>query len=354
MTNAELKPVKNRERKIPPGDDDLVIRKVESVMGKKKVEKSKVQRKEESRKFKQEEESRESRVFLITSFRNLTNSTTQLYGKTIIPTCKPPSSTTSFQRYYLSDRASVVLVASGILVAYWIGTLYYVFCYLGGRIENVPYTNRKHFVRCSPMKEKQANFRLEAYKTKYKGKLLDEKEPHSVRAKLILKNIIQGLEREVKRNPNSNASGFNHYDKFNWNILVVDELGIHAISFAGGTICISRGTLEITDGEIATVIAHEVGHIVARHPNEIPQLVSRCKIELEADYIGLLLMASAGYNPRIAVEFWKIISLSNPDVSKGDLYYPSYEERGNSLAQAHVMEQALTIYKEVTPRRPVN
>ncbi|KAF9601092.1 hypothetical protein IFM89_016065 [Coptis chinensis] len=57
-------------------------------------------------------------------------------------------------------------------------------------------------------------------------------------------------------------------------------------------------------------------------------------------------MASAGYNPRIAVEFWKIASLSNPDISKGDLNYPSFEERANFLAQAHGMEHALTIYKE--------
>ncbi|KAF9602810.1 hypothetical protein IFM89_031579 [Coptis chinensis] len=192
-----------------------------------------------------------------------------------------------------------------------------------------------------------ANSWLEERKTKYKGKLLDEKDPHSVRAKLILKNIIQGLEKEVKRNPNSNASGFNHYDEFNWNILVVDELAINASAMAGGTIFILSGTLEVlTDGEVATLIGHEVAHVVARHLFESPRsLSSRRKQELEADYIGLLLMASAGYNPRVAPEYFRKISSMYPD-SKGDHEHPSSEERANLLSQAHVMEQALTIYKE--------
>ncbi|KAF9602811.1 hypothetical protein IFM89_031580 [Coptis chinensis] len=117
-----------------------------------------------------------------------------------------------------------------------------------------------------------------------------------------------------------------------------------------------HGTLQaLTDGEVSAVIAHEVGHVVARHLVEFQHmLLNRRKRELEAYYIGLLLMASARYNPRIAVELWKNISLSYPDFSKGDHEHPSVEERANSLAQAHVMEQALTIYKEVTPRRPVN
>ncbi|KAF9601091.1 hypothetical protein IFM89_016064 [Coptis chinensis] len=285
----------------------------------------------------------------ITSFHNLTNSTAQLhrkipnssfqlYGNTIVPTCKPP--TTSFQRYYNVERnqdirakrlyqlSVLAIIGAGL----WAG---FVFFRLGVHIENVPYTNRKHIVVCSPMQEKLlANSWLEESKTKYKGKLLDEKDPHSVRAKLILKNIIEGLEREVK----------------------LDELPIHALAMAGGTIFIFRGTLEgLTDGGVATVIAHEVAHVVARHMAEFPHLlVSSHKRELEADYIGLLLMASAGYKPRIAVEFWKIASLSNPDISKGDLNHPSFEERANFLAQAHVMEQALTIYEEVRPHRPVN
>ncbi|KAF9597340.1 hypothetical protein IFM89_017243 [Coptis chinensis] len=286
----------------------------------------------------------------ITSFHNLTNSTAQLYGKTIIPTCKPP--TTSFQRYYNVDSAIavgswIVVVASGIMVASGIGTLYAMFCYRGLRIVNVPFTNRKRLVMPTMMHKRIGDDALEGCMIKYKGKLLDEKDPHSMRAKLILKYIIQGLERQVKCNPNSNASGY-YYDGFNWNILVVDNFIMHAHCIPGGTIFICVGTLQaLTDGEVAACIAHEVGHIVARHTVEFqhPNL-NRCKREFEADYIGLLLMASAGYNPRIVVEFWKNMILSYPDFSKGDHEHPSYEERANSLAQAHVMEQALTIYKE--------
>ncbi|KAF9611666.1 hypothetical protein IFM89_034849 [Coptis chinensis] len=275
----------------------------------------------------------------ITSFHNLTNSTTQLYGNTIIPTCKPPTS--SFQRYYNVDFA--------IAVASSIGTLsYMLFCYHGMRIVNVPFTNRKCLIMSTMMQKRLGDFNLEDCMIKYKGKLLDEKDPHSVRAKLILKNIIQGLERQVKCNPNSNASGY-YYDGFNWNILVMDHFVMDAFCIPGGTIFIYVGTLQaLTDGEVSVVIAHEVGHVVARHLAEFQHILQNShKRELEADYIGLLLMASAGYNPRIAVELWKNINLSYPDD-------PSIEERANSLAQAHVMEQALTIYKEVTPRRPVN
>ncbi|KAF9608456.1 hypothetical protein IFM89_009822 [Coptis chinensis] len=291
----------------------------------------------------------------ITSFHNLTNSTAQLYGKTIVPTCKPP--TTSFQRYYLSDYSivgSVIVVASGIMVASGIGTLYAMFCYRGLRIVNVPFTNwklpftnRKRLVLPTTMHKRIGDDALEGCMIEYKGKLLDEKNPHSVRAKLILKNIIQGLERQVKCNPNSNVSGY-YYDGFNWNILVVNNCIAHAHCIPGGTIFISVGALQaFTDGEVAACIAHEVGHIVARHTVEFqhPNL-NRCKREFEADYIGLLLMASAGYNPQIVVEFWKNMILRYPDFSKEDHEHPSYEERANSLAQAHVMEQALTIYKE--------
>lgn len=59
----------------------------------------------------------------------------------------------------------------------------------------------------------------------------------------------------------------------------------------------------------------------------------------EADYIGLLLIASAGYDPRTALKVYE---------KWGKLRGKSiYEERAKALAQAQIMEEALTIYKEV-------
>ncbi|KAF9593148.1 hypothetical protein IFM89_020444 [Coptis chinensis] len=111
------------------------------------------------------------------------------------------------------------------------------------------------------------------------------------------------------------------------------------------------------DGEVAMVIAHEV----ARHSTEYP--INYHMRELEADYIGLLLMASAGYDPRIAPKVWRNLdwwcelerklerwlSLESP---KEDQFssHPSHKERAIFLEQAHVMEQALAIYKEVGAR----
>ncbi|KAF9605932.1 hypothetical protein IFM89_021080 [Coptis chinensis] len=203
--------------------------------------------------------------------------------------------------------------------------------------------------------------------SRYTGKVLDEKHPQSVRARLILRNILKGL---VKRNPNY-ASGFRHFDDWIWEIAVIDDPTIFAYDILQGKIFISNGLLEYfrNDTEVATIIRHEVGHFVARHHAECPTLPlsHRHMTELEADYIGLLLMASAGYDPRIAPKMWKKMEiwdscdlpemwdsfdlsegLENEEEDEDSLStHPSDEERANFLAQNHIMEEALTIYYEV-------
>ncbi|KAF9605495.1 hypothetical protein IFM89_017514 [Coptis chinensis] len=236
---------------------------------------------------------------------------TLLYGKTttkaqtfflfstFFPTCKPTTTATTSKFKMSMPKGPkrwlvCAIVGSGILIT----TVYY------RGIETVPYTNRKHFVICSPMMEK----------------------------------------RECC---------------YDWDIVVLDEIHIYAFGVPGGKFFICRGVLERfrNDGEVAMVIAHEV----ARHSTEYP--INYHMRELEADYIGLLLMALAGYDPRIAPKVWRNLdwwcelerklerwlSLESP---KEDQFssHPSHKERAIFLEQAHVMEQALAIYKEVGAR----
>lgn len=128
------------------------------------------------------------------------------------------------------------------------------------------------------------------------------------------------------------------------------------------------------DTELATVIAHEMGHVLAGHTapsaeqeaaqilsgvmgiaagsalsiqgygglSDLAQLLIQNVFEaallnpqsqadeLEADHIGLFLMADAGYDPADALEFWKRVQ-NDPDFQSASLAFfsshPSTEER---------------------------
>jgi predicted Zn-dependent protease len=130
-------------------------------------------------------------------------------------------------------------------------------------------------------------------------------------------------------------------------VLFEDDANANAFALPGGKVGIYTGILPITRNEagLATVIGHEVAHAVARHGAErlsqsmliqlggtalsaalgssspvtrdlalqayglgttlgVAMPYSRTQ-ELEADRLGLLYMARAGYDPRQAVQFWR-------------------------------------------------
>jgi predicted Zn-dependent protease len=129
-----------------------------------------------------------------------------------------------------------------------------------------------------------------------------------------------------------------------WEFVVFDSPEANAFCLPGGKVGVYTGILQITRDEagLATVIGHEVAHAVARHGGERMsqalalqmggQLLGAATAstqwygaaqtayglgatlgvalphnrqqESEADYIGLLYMARAGYDPVNAVAFW--------------------------------------------------
>ena len=136
--------------------------------------------------------------------------------------------------------------------------------------------------------------------------------------------------------------------EYHWEFAVIqDDTQINAFALPGGKVAIYTGILKHTKNEagLATVMAHEVAHALQRHGAERysrgileqiaqvgalagaaagvdPQvaigamsaygvgvsLPNSREQESEADYIGLQLMAKAGYDPREAVAFWERMS----------------------------------------------
>jgi metalloendopeptidase OMA1, mitochondrial len=132
-----------------------------------------------------------------------------------------------------------------------------------------------------------------------------------------------------------------------WEFVLFEDSSPNAFALPGGKVGINTGILKITQNEagLATVIGHEIAHAVARHGAErlsqgmLVQLggsvlgvalggesavtrqvaqqaygigtqlgvmmpYSRVH-ELEADELGLLYMARAGYDPNEAIAFWQ-------------------------------------------------
>jgi predicted Zn-dependent protease len=132
-----------------------------------------------------------------------------------------------------------------------------------------------------------------------------------------------------------------------WEFVVFDSKEVNAFCLPGGKVGIYTGILPITKDDLglATVIGHEVAHAVARHGGEriseatllqtggqvlgaglsttdprwqaiastvygvggqlVVALPHSRGQESEADHIGLLYMARAGYDPQAAVAFWQ-------------------------------------------------
>jgi len=129
---------------------------------------------------------------------------------------------------------------------------------------------------------------------------------------------------------------------FVWRVTLIRKHEANAYCLPGGKIVVFTGILPLTknDAGLATVLGHEVAHATAEHvaerierqhltevaaiiiaggvaftPGQFVRVTALLGVgsglpfsrsqESEADHIGLIYMARAGYNPHQAVAFWK-------------------------------------------------
>ncbi|KAJ4840002.1 hypothetical protein Tsubulata_016144 [Turnera subulata] len=225
-----------------------------------------------------------------------------------------------------------------------------------GNLETIPYTKRKHFVLFTKSTEIQAGeFRIQEVRRKFKDDILPPEHPESIRVHSIGTKILKAMQRELKLEEDYNR----------WEILILDQPAVKASSCIGGKITITTGMLDRhpTDTEIATFLAHEIAHVVARHAAEGIKLFGKKlpiynkpslillpvlrRLEIEADYISLHLMAAAGYDPRIVPQVYA----KRTKTGSGLCHYlsrthPSRKKRARLLSRARVMKEAMAIYQK--------
>lgn len=176
-------------------------------------------------------------------------------------------------------------------------------------------------------------------------------------------------------------------DQFEWEFNVVDDDAANAWVMPGGKVVVYSGILPIAqdDAGLATVMGHEIAHVVAEHGNErmsqqllaqmggaalsvamrnspsttqnlfmgaygagaqVGVLLPYSRLhESEADRIGLTLMAIAGYDPRAAVDFWQRMAAEGGPRSPEFLStHPAPASRIDNIRR--YLPEAMAIYEQ--------
>lgn len=210
-------------------------------------------------------------------------------------------------------------------------------------------------------------------------------EPATNASSERVRNVGTRLATAITQYLNSKGLGSRVAD-YKWEFNLVESKEINAWCMPGGKVVVYSAILPLCqdDAGLATVMGHEIGHAIARHGNERmsqqmiaqglqavgdvaimnrnPQYVgafntafglgttlgvtlphSRTQ-ESEADHLGLIFMAMAGYDPNSALGFWeRMAALSKGSKSAFFSDHPSDQKRIADIQR--LMPEALSYYK---------
>lgn len=221
--------------------------------------------------------------------------------------------------------------------------------------QRVPLTGRKQFVGLV-----SSGDMMNLSYTEYKGFIDTSKVlPASDSRAQMVARVGDKIKRAAEDYLIQNKLG-HLLDGYQWEFRTVESSQINAWCMPGGKVCFYTGILPIckTEAGIAVVMGHEVAHAIAEHGRErmsnamaaqgftqvgaiaagvatgdqqIMNLAGQIlgigaqvgavlpnsrKQESEADKIGLIFMAMAGYDPNEAVDFWKRMAEASKNSQK--------------------------------------
>jgi len=201
----------------------------------------------------------------------------------------------------------------------------------------------------------------------------------------IVKRVGQRLASAVVSYLNATGLGADA-KTYQWEFNLVQDNSVNAFCMPGGKIVVFEGLLPVTQNEasLAIVLGHEIAHAVAKHSAErisneykqqygtqilgavlqgagvgegTQQLIAlgsslgtslwssgfSRKQESEADHMGLVFAAMAGYDPQVAISFWQRMAAQGSGSSSIFSDHPSDEKRIKDIEKW--MPEAKKYYK---------
>jgi len=253
-----------------------------------------------------------------------------------------------------SSAVAAILLAAGILAA----------------CETVPYTGRSQLQLISPQQETQMG--AQAFQ--------------DIVGKAKLSN--DGAASEMVTRVGKRIAAVSGHPEYQWEYrLIQDDKQVNAFALPGGKVAVYTGILPVTKDEngLAAVLGHEIGHVLARHGGErisqqmgvnvvvetlaglssgnpaVVQSVSALlgagasvgvllpwgrAQESEADHLGLILMAKAGYDPHAARDLWVRMAELSKGSGKPPEFLSTHPSEATRITQIEAwMPEAMQYYK---------
>lgn len=203
----------------------------------------------------------------------------------------------------------------------------------------------------------------------------------------MVKRVGQRLATAVETYLKSNGMA-EDVQNYKWQFNLVQDQNVNAWCMPGGLICVYEGLLPVTKDEpsLAIVLGHEIAHAVARHSAEqystayrqqyglqigsaiagalgagsnavsIGQAIASQGMSLaslkysrnhesEADHLGIIFAAMAGYDPQVAISFWQRMSAQSSN--KTAEFLSSHPSDATRISQIQGwMPEALKYYQK--------
>lgn len=251
-----------------------------------------------------------------------------------------------------------------------------------GTTRTVPITGRKQNLLVSD--EQVLSLSNQEYSNFMKSAKVSTDAANTAMVKRVGQNLATAVQNYLVNNGLQSE-----LKNFSWEFNLVQNKEANAFCMPGGKIVVYEGLLPYTQNEasLAIVLGHEIAHAVAKHSAEqmskqiknqygtqilggvlqaagvsstttqLAQILAQKGLqfrslkysrdhETEADRMGLIFAAMAGYDPNVAVAFWQ--RMSQGSSNQNDMFSDHPSDAKRIAAIKAEMPEALKYYKPAT------